>query len=230
MRSNRSEWLVPAALVALSLVPAVAGTVRVTGLVAGAAITPENARFQAAPVPVVLHILAAVPFSILGAFQFAPGFRRRRRGWHRAAGRALAPCGLVAALTGLWMAQFYPWPPGDGLGVYVERLVFGSAMVVSLALGLAAIRRRDFASHGASMTRGYAIGLGAGTQVLTHVPWFVLVDRTPGELPRAVMMGAGWVLNVVAAEWSIRRSPSRGVAGGALVRHDAPSQRVTSPT
>ena len=38
------------------------------------------------------------------------------------------------------------------------------------------------------MTRGYAIGLGAGTQVLTHLPWFVLVGDRPGELPRAVMM------------------------------------------
>jgi hypothetical protein len=26
------------------------------------------------------------------------------------------------------------------------------------------------------MTRAYAIGLGAGTQVLTHLPWFVLAD------------------------------------------------------
>ena len=118
-------------------------------------------------------------------------------------------CGLVAALTGLWMAHFYPWPAGDGVGVYVERLVFGSAMAASIVLALDAIRRRDFASHGAWMTRGYAIGLGAGTQVLTHLPWFLLADGKPGELPRAVMMGAGWVINVVVAEWVIRRGASR---------------------
>jgi uncharacterized membrane protein len=209
MRSNRSEWLVPAALVALSLVPAVAGTVRVAELVGGGAVTPENARFHAAPVPVVLHIVAAVPFSVLGAFQLAPAFRRRRPGWHRAVGRILVPCGLVAALTGLWMTQFYPWPTGDGWLVYLERLVFGSAMVGSIVLALDAIRRRDFASHGDWMIRAYAIGLGAGTQVLTHLPWFVLVGGQPGELPRAVMMGAGWVVNVVVAEWIIRRGATR---------------------
>lgn len=55
------------------------------------------------------------------------------------------------------------------------------------------------------MTRAYAIGLGAGTQVLTHLPWFLLVGGTPGELPRGVMMGAGWVINIVVAEWVIRR-------------------------
>ena len=55
------------------------------------------------------------------------------------------------------------------------------------------------------MMRGYAIGLGAGTQVLTHLPWFLLSESKPGELPRAVMMGAGWVINLVVAELLIRR-------------------------
>ena len=74
------------------------------------------------------------------------------------------------------------------------------------------------------MTRAYPIGLGAGTQVLTHLPWFILVGGTPGELPRAVMMGAGWVINVVVAEWNIRK-PCRSIAhwpGG-------PAPRATIP-
>ena len=205
MRPTRSDWLIPVLLIALSVVPAVAGTARLAELAGGADITPENARFFAAPLPVVLHILAVIPYSILGAFQFSPGLRRRRRGWHRAAGRFLAPCGLVAALSGLWMAHFYAWPAGDGQILYVERLAVGSAMAASIVLALAAVRRRDFASHGAWMTRAYAIGVGAGTQVFTHLPWLVLADGRPGELPRAVMMGAGWLINVVVAEWIIRR-------------------------
>jgi uncharacterized membrane protein len=207
--SGRSGWRVPALLILLSLVPAIAGTARLAELARGAAITPANARFFAMPLPVVLHIVAVIPFAILGAFQFAPAFRRRHRGWHRAAGRVLAVCGLLAALTGLWMTLVYPWPAGDGVGVYVERLVFGTAMLGSMALALDAIRRRDFAAHGAWMTRAYAIGMGAGTQVLTHLPWFLRADGRPGELPRAVMMGAGWAINVVVAEWVIRRGSSR---------------------
>jgi uncharacterized membrane protein len=209
MHSTKSDWLIPAALIALSLVPAVAGTARLAQLAGGADITPENARFFAAPLPVVLHIPAAIVYSILGAFQFSPGFRRRRRGWHRAAGRILAPSGLMVALSGLWMAHFYPWPQGDGQLVYMQRLVFGSAMVMSIILSLYAIRRRDFASHGAWMIRAYALGLGAGTQVLTHLPWFLLVGGRPGELSRALMMGAGWVINVVMAEWIIRKRQAR---------------------
>jgi len=203
-RLSRSDWAIPAALILLSLVPAIAGTARLAGLASGGPITNENARFFAQPLPVVLHVLAVIPFSMVGAFQFSPGLRRRHRAWHRAAGKVLAVCGLVAALTGLWMAHFYAWPAGDGVGVYVERLVFGSAMLLSIVLSLDAIRRRDFKSHGAWMTRAYAIGMGAGTQVLTHLPWFLFVGR-PGETARTVLMGGAWVINAVVAEWVIRR-------------------------
>jgi uncharacterized membrane protein len=215
MKSTRSDWLIPAGLIALSLVPAIAGTVRLTQLASGATVTPENARFFTQPLPVMLHVPAAIVYSMLGSLQFSPGFRRRHRGWHRAAGRILVPCGLVVALSGLWMARFYAWPPGDGEGVYVERLIVGTAMLASIVLAVLAILRRDFSSHGDWMTRAYAIGLGAGTQVLTHLPWFVLVNGKPGELPRAVMMGAGWAINIVVAEWIIRRR--KAAPSGVLV-------------
>jgi hypothetical protein len=67
----------------------------------------------------------------------APGFRRRRPGWHRAAGRPLVPCGLIAAWSGLWMTVFYPKPPGDGAVLIRERLVFGSLMIAYIVLGRA---------------------------------------------------------------------------------------------
>jgi len=224
MKSTKSDWLIPASLIALSLVPAVAGSVRLAQLAGGGEITPENARFFATPLPVVLHIPAAIVYSIVGAFQFSRGFRRRHRGWHRAAGRILVPLGLIVALSGLWMAHFYPWPAGDGQILYIERLVVGVAMVASLVLAVNAIRRRDFAAHGNWMTRAYAIGLGAGTQVFTHLPWFMLMDGKPGEGPRAVMMGAGWGINIVAAEWIIRRRHARPrTAPGELVSSLTPA-------
>ena len=211
--SARAEWLVIALLIALSALPISFGAVRLAELAGGGEITPENARFFAAPVPVVLHILSASLFCILGAFQFAPGIRRRRPGWHRGAGRLLVPLGLVAALSGLWLTQFYPPVDHDGPLLYVIRLVVGSAMVLFICLGLAAIRRRDIARHRAWMMRGYAIGLGAGTQALTHLPYF-LFEGKQGELSRALAMGAGWAINLAVAEWIIRRGLARPV--GAL--------------
>ena len=159
---------------------------------------------SALAVPGVLHVLSASVYCALGAFQFAPDFRRRRPGWHRVAGRLLVACGLVAGLSGLWMTLFYPRAEGDGALLDGLRLLFGSARVLSLVLGLAAILRQDVGGHRAWMIRGYAIGLGAGTQVLVSVPWFLIVG-TPGELVRALLLGAGWVINLAVAELGIRR-------------------------
>ena len=215
--SRRWDWLVPTLLILLSLVPAIAGTARLAQLAGNGEVTAANARFFDQPIPVTLHILVVIPYSIVGAFQFSPGFRRRNRPWHRAAGRVIGVFGLLAAITGLWMAHFYPWPAGDGIGVYVERLIFGSAMLVAIILGLDAVRRREYKTHGAWMIRAYAIGMGAGTQALTHLPWFILMDTNPGETGRTVMMGAGWVINVVVAEWIIRKGERRAVAMKALL-------------
>jgi uncharacterized membrane protein YozB (DUF420 family) len=201
VRRSRPQWPVPAGLILLSLIPVIFGALRLTELTAGAAITPQNARFFASPIPVVTHIFSVTVYSLLGAFQFVPSLRGRR-GWHRIAGRILIPAGLLAALSGLWMSVFYPLP--DGLTDVPLRLLFGSAMLVSIVLGLLAVRRRDFVRHSAWMTRGYAIAVGAGTQALVGIPWMLLVG--PTDVPtRAVLLGAGWVINVAVAEYVIHR-------------------------
>ena len=205
--TGASGWLVPAGLLMLSFIPIAGGAFRLSQLAGGALITPANARFFGSPLPVVLHILSVTIFSLLGAFQFDPGFRRRRSAWHRAAGRVLILCGLVVALSGLWMTLFYPWVQGDGVILYGLRLLFGSVMLVAILLGVAAIWRRDFVQHGHWMMRGYAIGLGAGTQALTQMTWLLLIGN-PDELIKAMLMGAGWVINLGVAEWIIRKRPS----------------------
>jgi uncharacterized membrane protein len=204
VRTRRSEWLIPAGFIAICLVRAAAGTARLAQIGSGT-MPPDGARFVAMPAPIILHVIAAIAYSIAGAFQFSPGIRKRNRRWHRLAGRALLPAGFVVALSGLWMALAYPWPVGDGLGVFLERVIFGGAMLLSLVLGTGALLGKQYAEHGRWMTRAYAIGLGAGTQVLTHLPWFILADAKPGETPRAIMMGLGWAINVVVAELAIRK-------------------------
>lgn len=203
-KQNRAEWLVPIGLILFSLVPVMAGAARIVELMGGAEISADNARFFASPLPVVVHILSVTIYCLLGAFQFAPALRRRKPKWHRAAGRILVPAGLAAALSGLWMTLFYPWPAGDGVLLYWLRLVFGSAMLLSIVLGVTAVRQRDFPQHGEWMMRGYAIGLGAGTQVFTHLPWFLFFG-VPDEFTKAMLMGAGWVINLAVAEWVIRK-------------------------
>jgi uncharacterized membrane protein len=201
---DRSDWLLPTALIVLTVIPVLGGAARLTQLWGGAQITPENARFFAGAVSTVLHILSCLVFNVLGAFQFAPRFRRRQPDWHRRAGRVLTVCGIVAGISGVWMTLTYPRAEGDDALLFWFRLLFGSAWVVCMAWGFAAIRRRDVMQHRTWMMRGYAIGAGAGTQALVHIPWILLLGK-PGDLARALLLGAGWVINLAVAEWIIRR-------------------------
>lgn len=212
--SHRPEWLAPAGLIVLTLVPAIAGSTRL-GQLASGALTDDNARFFAEPVPVIVHIIAATLFCGLGALQFAPRLRRGR--WHRRAGRVLAPAGLLAALSGLWMTVTYPDPLGPDPLLVGIRIVVGTAMVVFIVLALRAIQRREFTRHGAWMTRAYALGIGAGTQVLTTIPW-VLVAGPPDRLTRTLLLAAGWAINVLVAEWVIRRRVRPRPVEGLVVR------------
>jgi uncharacterized membrane protein len=209
-RRPQAQWLAPTGLILLALIPAIAGAARLTELTGGAVATPQNARFLDSPVPVVTHIVSVTVYSLLGAFQFVPALRRRRGSWHRIAGRILIPAGLLAALSGLWMSVFYPHPPGDGALLLVFRLIFGSAMVASIGLGIRGIVRRDFIRHSVWMTRAYAIGVGAGTQALLLIPGSMIFGST-NELSRAVFMGAAWVINLAVAQYVIcrRARPAR---------------------
>lgn len=211
MTSSPKPGLLPTALIVLGTVPVAAGAVRVNELAGGAEITENNARFFASPVPIVVHIVCASVFIFLGAFQFASRFRGQRPGWHRLAGRILVPSGIVAASAGIWMALFFPRPENVGDLLTVIRVVFGASWIVALVLGFAAVRRRDFVSHRAWMIRGYAVGMGAGTQVFTSLLWFAALG-TPGEFGTAMVMLAGWLINIALAEWIIRgRRPSDAV-------------------
>jgi uncharacterized membrane protein len=203
-RKARAAWLVPAGLILLSIIPLTFGAIRLHQLGSGAEITPENARFFTSPSPVVIHIIGAAIYALLGAFQFVSRLWRRGTGWHRWDGRLLVPCGLLVGLSGLWMTLFYPRSEGSSDLLSAFRLLFGSAMVVSIMLGFTAIRQEDVIRHRAWMTRAYAIGLGAGTQVLTGMAG-ELIAGPPDELGNALLMGAGWAINLAVAEWSIRR-------------------------
>lgn len=197
---TRADWLIPLGLLALAFIPIAAGVLRVTTLASHAEVTPDNVRFFASPIPVLLHIASVTVYGILGAFQFSPGFRRRWRAWHRRAGRILIAAGLLAALSGLWMATFYAIVPTDSALLHAFRLLFGTAMAVSIILGFLAIRRGNVAVHQAWMRRAYAIGMGAGTQAITQIPLAMLPGK-PDSLNLALAMGGAWVLNLAIAEW-----------------------------
>ena len=219
--SRRRQWLVPTGLIALSLVPVAAGAARLTQLAGGVPVTSENARFFAMPAPVIVHIIGATVFCLVGAFQFVPTLRRNA--WHRRAGRLLVPFGLAAATSGLWMAVFYDLPAHDNALLEAFRLLFGTLMIVSLVLGVTSIVRHDVRQHRLWMMRGYAIGLGAGTQVLVILPWTIAFGA-PNATVRALLMASGWIINLAFVE-VISRRPSRSHSTERLMQPAASSLR-----
>jgi uncharacterized membrane protein len=202
-RPTRSTGWVPFALIALVLVPAIAGTLRLVELAGGPQLLPANPRISASPLPVVVHIVCAVGYAVLGAFQFSAALRRRHPRWHRTAGRVVVVLGMAVAVSALWMTLFYPRQPGTGELAYVFRLGFGSGMAAGIILGFAAIRRGDVARHQAWMIRAYALALGAGTQVFTQGIGTAVFGTS--ELTTDLSLGAGWVINLAIAEYVIRR-------------------------
>jgi uncharacterized membrane protein len=201
---TKSDWLIPAGLIALAFIPVAAGIARLVMLADGAAVTPDNARFFASPTPVVLHIIAVTIYCVLGAFQFSPGIRRKHPRWHRVAGRMLVATGLVVAVSALWMATTYAIVPADDALLHAFRLLAGAGMALSLVLGFVLIRRGEVEHHQAWMRRAYAIGQGAGTQAITQLPPILLFGPLD-DLTKALMMGAAWLINLGVAEWLIRR-------------------------
>jgi uncharacterized membrane protein len=210
---SQRSWPVPAALVALSVIPLAGGTLRLVQLAGGPQLIPADPRFAASPLPVVVHIVGAAGYALVGAFQFVPRFRRRHLTWHRRAGRALTAAGLLVAGSGLWMTLLFPRELATGELSYLFRLVFGSALAACLVLGFSAIRRRDIAAHRGWMIRAYAIAMAAGTQALTEGIGPAVFGT--GELVVDLSKGAGWVLNLAVAEWVIRRPAGRGSRRGA---------------
>jgi hypothetical protein len=104
------------------------------------------------------------------------------------------------------MTHFYPLPPDlQGNILYVARMLVGFMMVLSITLSFIAIRRGNIASHRAWIIRGYAIGQGAGTQVLVMIPYALLVG-TPDVLTRDLLMCLAWVINIALAEWFIGKN------------------------
>ncbi|MFN8040644.1 MAG: DUF2306 domain-containing protein [Acidimicrobiales bacterium] len=213
------------ALVVLSAVPVLAGTARLVQLASAPAVTDENRRFVESPAPVVAHVVAATVFCLGGALLLTPSLRARRPDVHAALGRVVAPAGAVAAATGLWMTHRYELPSSDNAVLGVVRDVVGVGMLAVLAAGIVAVRDRRFAAHGAWMARAYALGLGAGTQVLTTLVW-IIPFGTPTPMVRAGLMAAGWAINLTVVEvvlWRQRvrrraRAVRRPAAAATLAR------------
>lgn len=202
---SKSEWLVLTGLLLLSFVPCVGGIFRLIEMGIDSGLLPENPRIQSTPLPVVIHILTSVTYCVLGAFQFLPSYRGRYPKWHRLAGRLLVGAGIISAITGLWMTHHFFFSDNlQGTLLYSVRIVVSISMITFILVGLIAAMKKKIVSHRAWMIRAYALGQGAGTQVIISIPWFLIIGE-PNGFPRDVLMTFAWIVNILVAERIIHK-------------------------
>ncbi len=209
---ERPVWPVPVGVLLLSLIPLVAGALRLVQLAGGPEAIPADDRFARFPAFLVVHIVGAAGYVVVGCLQFLPGFRRRHLTWHRRTGRVLAVAGLLVAGSAFAMTLAYAEKPGTGDLLFAFRLFFAAAMAGCLVLGVHAARTHDLSAHRAWMIRAYAIALAAGTQAFTEGVGTTVFGA--GEVRTDLAKTAAWVLNLAVAEWVIRRPAGRSAARG----------------
>jgi len=199
---NRSSVVLVAGLVLFSALPLTFGFLRLLQLVGISDVMPPA---SVSLVALVSHIVGALVYTLLGAIQFSSAMRRRWPAWHRIAGRvALLGAALVVG-SALWLTAAYVTPSFGGLVLAGLRVAVASAMAASIALGLAAVLKREIARHREWIIRAYALGLGSATQMIVLMVAEIISGGDPTELNRALLMGLAWGINLMVAEWSIRR-------------------------
>ena len=204
-------WWIPLGLVFLGAIPVLAGVLRLTSFARGDTSMDDAERFASHPAALSVHIVSALTFTLVGATQFWPALRHARPAVHRLLGRIAAPAGLVSGLSGLWVMAAYPSSAAAGLPLHVMRATVGVLMVGFVLTALVALARRNYASHGAWMTRAYALGIAAGTQAFVLIPMtFVLHMDTEASFTWG--MALGWAVNIGAAEWLLHRRARRARA------------------
>jgi hypothetical protein len=144
-----SSWRVPAALVAVTSIPLIAGSLRLLEVAGGPQLLPVNPRIDAAPTPFVLHVAAAAVYAVAGAFQFPARLRREHRAWMIRAYALAVAAGTQAFTQGIGEGIFGASDLSTGLSV-------SSGWVINAAVAEWVIRRPE--PHGARRARAAAAG------------------------------------------------------------------------
>ncbi|MBX2873573.1 MAG: DUF2306 domain-containing protein [Saprospiraceae bacterium] len=148
-----------------------------------------------------LHIFTSLYVLLVGVIQFSAGFLRKWPRIHRRLGQAYVFIILCISGPAALVMSFY------SNGDWNARLSFILLSIVWWWFTWRAYqtaRRRDFESHGAFMTRSYALTLSAITLRLLQYgisSWWYLDP----DLQYSIVAWASWGLNLAFAEYLIWR-------------------------
>jgi hypothetical protein len=154
------------------------------------------------------HIAGGSIAMMLGLVQFIASVRSARPAVHRALGTIYLGAVMLASVAGFRIALAMPAAvPADVRSRFMPvTIAFLALSVVWLTVTIAAYRRarqRRFDEHRAWMIRSYSLTFAAVTmRLLAPVFLFLFDDPVTGTTAGLLT----WPLNLVVAEWLIRRS------------------------
>jgi len=183
---------------------------------------------------ILLHIAGGIVAIAVGLFQFVGSMRNAYPGVHRALGYVYLSAVFLAGCAGLWLVPDTRMFAAQGLSdltaidlsrlglspsflgysasstfspnqFFLVMVGFGTlavAWLLTAALALIRARQLRFEQHRAWMMRSYSLTFAAATIRLAALPLLVLT-RDPVVAITCTFWS--WILNLVVAEWLIRR-------------------------
>jgi uncharacterized membrane protein YozB (DUF420 family) len=159
----------------------------------------------------LLHIGGGILALVLGLFQFVESLRRRRPSLHRLVGRSYIAAVVLSGMCGLPLSflMFAPWLPALRVQFYPILAGLASLSVVWPVTALLALyyaSQRRFGEHRAWTIRCFSLTFVAVSLRLVAPVLLLLTGSFVFSLNGAFL---SWPLNLIVAEWVIRRSASR---------------------
>ena len=166
------------------------------------------------PIQFYAHVLIA-PFALLvGVWQFLPATHRNF--YHRWAGRLYVMCVVLASIAGFFIAVTTAAGMLAGSGFMILAVLWLAATAKALFLA----RAGDFEAHRAWMIRSYALTCAAITlRIIVPIGITVGAGFATSYI---VASWACWILNLLIAEWIVRRVRVREVVPLRPIRSSPP--------
>lgn len=155
------------------------------------------------------HIACGIIAMVIGLFQFAASLRARRPAGHRISGRVYVAAVIFGGMLGLPLS----FAMLEAIPVLLRPSAYplvGGFVVLSItwpsvtAMAFYRARQRRWADHRAWMTRSYCLTFAAVTTRLLSVPLLLITGDWVIAVNASLLT---WPLNLVVAEFLIRRSP-----------------------
>jgi len=151
------------------------------------------------------HVFSAIVTLLAGFTQFSPWMRRKHPAVHRWSGWVyITVVLLVAGPSGLVIGLY----ANGGWSSQLAFCLLAVLWMIFTGLALRSILRGDVAAHRRWMIRSFALTLSAITLRAWKFAIVAAFEPRPMEVYRVVAW-LGWVLNLVVAEWWIRKGKKR---------------------